>query len=1236
MSTADSYSPTSLQDRSQDHACEREDNYPLGDSLEYNCIFRRLKLTSSVYSDMLIPDVTSGFSVQALPLLLRQMYLDLKRRQADVGSRIADLQRHIHTESNSTLVSASRALKKVLNEETLLAQSVNNAWMNLVNVTDRTSSAESGFQTLLLAVAKNLTSYFTQSQLIEETAGYLNLKRSVALFNEALTAVIGAVNERNSAVHFLFDMVNDNVEMTTDKTTVLGNSLQGAGDLIESKAGAFNTTGAQSVEDTGANLQRAVLKARRDYEATNRVALQSVQSGGRKRDLFVKSSEVAVSDQEKLVQNLLDQTRNSSNRAGDAVRASFYAAQPFRADLFDRVTTELADRVTNITGTSAQRADRLSANLSLTGDMMDAVSAAVGSVNHEAQTRMFDSESSLQAEKISATEDVAGVLGSDFAGHQTDVLREEKRFGEAAEDGVGTSSVAGLERMSSEFSEIGNSGADENLHASSKMHALASGLTRASQTALSGVAAASDEVGSQTGVVMNQVLGRLGEMRVPRVSADGLVGTMLESSGRDAEILAIASASTESSAAGAADVSTGVGSLAESLSSLEGTGDSTVREIQDLIDSANRGQTSAANGAFAADESMREILAEASQRVAMAESFLAQILGKGGVASGPNLAMSKNLFSAINDGSLESMQAEFDRSSDGQASQLGNSQESLESVQRGLFQTSKSGTENSVSAAGTLEQEVRNSVTEIDATAAQLVADTSAEVTTNLQSLQTLQTSQTSFFELSDSDMDEVRRLAASIDALNKQINSFLTASNPKLFGLIQKLPGLVSGHLGVNERGQSGLAGARELWTERRPGVEAGVAKLQSHLIGLNATALDLLQQPILAFNLSVSTLLANLDATLTQMVDKYVHRSEGVAPQLVSTTQAVVNEEMIGPVDPLQDLHSDVKAVFERAVAASSTNASSLSDLVPGGTIELTNLVAAASAEAAFFMKSLAANATALVKQAQTLNGTQEEANELSRIDAEANLSQKANDAVVGASGEQLKSLSAASVAVVTDYEESAKAAAAAKQNQASFVHDAIIAGQADTAKAIASLNSNFTIGQSNSTRRLDSDAVGLRVRMNQVRRLMQNLLHAYDVYLQSQEAEFAGEDAQRDNFMHSLALSVQQQLDAVKDGMTAQVGDISSQHSDLQTRQSQVLAGSSVEDGIGRIQKLVSSWADNTLETIEGEAAEISKISPASTNPSESQIQALVQQIAATAINSLQENGRTVPERLMEMAR
>ena len=1187
--------------------CECPDHYPEGDSLSYKCERRRLRLMYTQYGDVTEnPDAVTGMAVEPLVMNLRQVFDYLQRVRFDLSDRLARAETFIDT---TTQVTAINALKRVLNEEALMSESVNNAWVTLLNINDRTNMDDTRILNELANVTANISAFFSKYQSIEENETFFNLRLVTGTLTEQITSMVQKLNTMYAKLGNVFDDVGAATQLSSDDTTQLGDSLGVVADQVQDKIDLLtpdmpSAIAAREIEGKRSSLSRdwatmrsnGIISMHKNFQAKN-------------NQLYVSSRD-SISGQKNDTDKIFVQTSAATNAAITAVKQNYINARPIRLGSFNTVEDLITSTVQNMSTDFVARAGKNSHSLIAASAPLDELGDGLKDTVRESARRVYNSEAAFEAEKTSATERIAASLADDKS---PSVLGAAKITSDGVVDATGTSSM--VDAMSNEYAIGLQKNLDQDQSMAQKSIATQNSLGTASNTAGALIGGASDIVARQAGDSMGSLLNSMSTGLVP---AEG--GNVNSIKSRVDDFKAMSSIAADKTVQGGA-VWSGIADLGLSDMSL----------AQSAMSSIDAIRQSMISGQPVDSKQVDDALAGTASQLASAQDVLAGILS-------PSLKMANTNVDQISFTSLFSplsqMQAGFDISGSRQDRQSTDAVGKLSAAGSALMQTGESARSSLAAQATSQAETLNNGKSGVDFTAAALTGSGATMMSSQAQSLSSAASEQESeIYHLSESDLVEVRSLAASIEAVNRQMNAFLSGTaTGDLFNDVQRLPLLIQrvlmGLARFQDTSTNSVSGAKKL----SDNAAAMITAMSSQLGSFNSSGIDKFGGINSAFNQSGSNLLADLHQRFAKLADDYVQAHSGVA----GTVAAVAAKGQAAEIatlsksssDALDSLRAEISNVAGSATVSPGTVGPDASEAAG----ESANAVALAATDAqtvSNLMRTLGDTGNSLVKNVRSFgsDGIADAVAIVEQSDADTSLSSTVRGKGLSMFDRQATSISADAIATVSDYELAAQSDIAVKKNQASFVYNSVLAAKAQVQTAIGSLMSHFSANQTSATLGIAADTASRAVQSNVMRQLMAGLLSAYEAYLKSQESEFANDEVERNSYMHSTALAVENQIETIDNAMNDSERELGQKARELAA--DRTTSNTQIEDTMSRIQSQLTDWSDNTLESI----AEIPAMIPRTTDLG--QIDSLVKQLALTAAHSIEESGKVVPDRLNQIA-
>ena len=1197
-------------------ACECPDNP--GDSLTKDCLNRRITFLRDAYTGATTPDST-GMSIEGGRAALRTAYRGLTTVYADERTQMQNVTTAMLDRATGHQPKIDRASQRMLNEETLMAKSVNSAWMNLINITLLTNQGGSDITAQMNNATTQVNAWFTKLQKSEDNTTYSNLVRSALFAVGGLTDGVSRINAVESRLWSMLNGLDNNMGGTESTSTQLADSLHDAASSLSDNIAGFNSTIADAGAASANKLSDYLTGLIQGYQNAVQAALTALNTAmNSKQNVAVQASQRQIAGQATTGSDLLSQQRTAMAAAVDAVGVSQAQFVDSSDANFTAVDTALqsafdAESLSESTRVSADRN-----NMTIASSQNDNVASDLSSWANDERRAIAASTTAASSQKTAAqaalTASTAGI-----AGKQSDILVAAHQLSAGAVEAVGTGFESNMDQVGTQYdSLLGQTASDAHAAATASSDATA-GLNTAATTGNGAIVVAGQTVVSNLQTAFNGVLNSLGALpagittsSAARLDVSAVMNAAATNRSAAADMIRTAMLGgrnqtlTEQAATEGA-----ISNLLDQLASAEPAAGRAVRTIGAAISAGSASGQSTSGTVDATAQANNNAVMGAANQVADAEDSFADAMSDMFNGMVTNRTVAGGAVSGAPGAAADAVaagQAALDASI-ANAQRLG--ADAIDSITAAAVSVNVAGNSVNTSfgaANASLGLGVASGLADIDQFLSQASSGAGAAVAAQLRSIaSTRATAALKVGRIDTDQMEQLRAVAASVDALMSQINKFLSSKSKPLFDQIQTLPVMAQQLFmrlkALSDQGDRVQATADAEGNSTRGSV---IRSLLSALRTSNGTALGQLGQVGSDFNASAASYSATVLGTVNDIVTKFLNAASEMRTTLTgvdNTTTDVESNLGASPEDvallaQLQAMHAAVARMSDNATdaVANGTNVSLPSNMSSLYAI-VSNATSAAGADAAFAsaqLAALAATSAASVDNATSFANTDGKVNP-GEVDKEATVAQL-NEGVANARllarQKAIDQLKNDSTSAISDFASEVRAATASKMNSATTVYDMVVKAKADAAAMMGRIAQSFSANQTGVAADTQVSSTQLQIQLATVKQQMSVLMQVFDRYISSVKGNFDTADSSRDSYVQTLLMQVSQAMEAIDKQLlqsdTDIVNHLSTVASDMNS-----LEDADIDNQVGQLDLQIRGWATSEQAAIWSETAEVSSL-------------------------------------------
>ena len=291
-----------------------------GDQLTTECLSRRYEFVNNNLQKVQTPNATTGFSIEGGRMALRNAYSEVIQLGKSIENTTNELEKNLTDRTSGYVPRTDRATQQLLNEETLMVQSANNAWMSTVNVSDKVVFGANRLGTKLTQTAGSLLTWFNQMQGNEEMATYKNMKRAASLAQNGLNVYVRDINQAVSSVFDALQQLDSSMGGSETSSSSLGDALESAADSLNSQVDTFNQTVIDLEQPTADSIHETLTGLVNQYEKVAQQQVASLQASAALKIADMRKESVGqIQDQEKTTATSLASARTAAVSQGAQV-----------------------------------------------------------------------------------------------------------------------------------------------------------------------------------------------------------------------------------------------------------------------------------------------------------------------------------------------------------------------------------------------------------------------------------------------------------------------------------------------------------------------------------------------------------------------------------------------------------------------------------------------------------------------------------------------------------------------------------------------------------------------------------------------------------------------------------------------------------------------------------------------------------------------------------------------------
>ena len=1201
----------------------------IGDQMAANCITERMNYLGSQYEESFTVKST-GDSIESGRLNIRDKAETLRYTFDVVHDQAVAIRTNISDRTDGYQASVDRMSQTILNEEYLMAQSANSAWMNLIANTDTTAGLLTNASSEIMKTASEVAQWFNGLQNQEEALTYGNIVRLVNLANQQMKVHVDEMNKVKRAVTTSFSALETNLGGSEAKTSSLADTLTNAGEKLSQNIDTFQ----QDIPNAGLNADNRLTvnlaNQLNKYQSSANAAVTGFSnSAAGKKETFRTTSSKQITAQADSARQMY----YSSTNLVQKTMSDISGKQQIFGSISGKSYGDVISSIDLLSSTHSQnftsKAQKIRDKLSAKEDARSNIDSLIkGYLNDESKS-VADSSTAETNRKTEATNIVNDLLTSSTS-KQSSVQTSASTVASGAVEGVGTNGRSSLDKLGSQYdsslvdmSTQGKSAASAAATASNRLNKAATGgsnaVDTAQQTVLNGVQRAFSDVL----YTMNTLPGGISDSAASSLDMKAVLSTAKTDKARAADMIKSAlyggqsisldqQSATEKAIEGLLQridfAYPAMKAVSASVSQSISTGSSVSQGVQ--------------TGATQAGQEASSTVAGAASQVAMSEDAFAKNLNdmlNAMIKSGP-VGMGQ-----VTGGVVDSSRAASDIVQDAK-SQIDAQGEKIEGGQRDAQQATDGAAEDIKTtgenvqkgfqaSSGAVADHIDDSLGDISSLLSQSTSGAAMEVESHLHDIESSKdTIALQVGKIDTNQMEQIRAVASTVDAVMQQINAFLSASSPKLFEELQTLPYKSQGLFMRMQALRTQVDNLRANFVQggSDKDIDGMIRAVGSKLRLSNATAADAVARVGSEFNISadyvmsqntedVSAALKEFSDTSTALKDQLAKIGEGIKDAEVALVDVPGSESL---VSKLQDMQSAIYGLsstsMERLLGVNGNNVGGAPENIKDVFRQLALIQGMAGKDAAF--------ADSTLWDLSQLSGSYlEETDSFARGPGAVHQAEIEREAQLAAMSENiaqeqlaqrqkvLGQMNADQAELLTGYADDVRAQTNYANNKASTVYDTVVKARADASGILGRIAAKYATANAALQSGMRADTSAESAQIVSLHDQLTTLLTLFDQYINTARYSFTQAEAGSDTFVRTTLLKVTNDLNRIDNELMSKSRELAGQVS----RVAQKLEGikdADIDTALDALKQQFATWSDSQLNQAQEEVASLKNITMA----------------------------------------
>jgi hypothetical protein len=320
-----------------------------GDGNHWDCLDRRYKLVSDLVGNMQNVDA-NGLSIEGGRLILRNTYSAMLADYIDADERTRQAYDNVTNPINGSLKVANDRAKHIFNEETLMVQSINNAWMNLINSTEVASADIERILGTRDNITEQMTQWFNALQIAEEYIMYGNQKKVIDYAWNELKEQADLMTDSETQVWSALKGVEDSMGGSESSTSALADSLVSAADNLDGQLIDFQNSLPEVQSAASDSVTQNINELTDQYNQNSANVLQNIRTASQSKETAAReNSLVTIRKQQDTINNATQTLVNNTATSVAGVSSDRNSFISSTEDLFDKAQSQIEAGAKNAT-----------------------------------------------------------------------------------------------------------------------------------------------------------------------------------------------------------------------------------------------------------------------------------------------------------------------------------------------------------------------------------------------------------------------------------------------------------------------------------------------------------------------------------------------------------------------------------------------------------------------------------------------------------------------------------------------------------------------------------------------------------------------------------------------------------------------------------------------------------------------------------------------------------------------
>ena len=1113
-----------------------------GDVQSTACLNRRVDLVLNQTGVLKDTNSTTGLSIEGARVLLRGEYAALHASAEALHEKTGNLYGNLSNDLKGYVKREDGATAKLLNEETLMIYSINNAWMNIVNTSGKLDEGALNLSATLYKSTRELIPWFNKLQRAQEFANGANLNTTVAKAQSALDVYVNRINGAQSRVYESLASLSNEVGNATDSTRMLTNSMNESIDSVQSQIDILNETIASLIRPTNESIKEVIDDAILNYKRAGRQEISTFVSSSK-----AKLAEVLNSTKALIVGHNVSSSALLSNaraRLGNVSHslvereAELRSAIPSSLARIENITSHrvevLSGKVSDFVGKYEARASRLT-------ELVSEINNALAMWNRTEKSSVMNGQVNGKSLATAASQTVRQ-LQRIVTSLLTQISTRGVSLSSDAVQAVGVDFQSSLAKLGHNVDSLVYLINEDTARSARDSANVMGGLEISSSVAEQALSSAAGSVQNALQSSSGDILSRLGNMpamigKIASLLAKAVGEAVYGAEASKNENLNQVSLATSSSLTGAAKDASGVeASISSWLSDMkenEPAAEDLVSRIKSGMSILAQNSVGGNRNAHNAYRSTSRSMADASDQVAESEEASLTALGESvskllamGTRTTP-MQLTEHLATSLSDAGdfLLSAKGLTNTATRAVESQTAAGLKALaDSEQTMGMEGRKAGRSY-----GTIRDKVflsqDRSLADVHYQAAFLEKGVSSAVSMNMNKVGNMEhQSRMKIDRLSAKQLEAVRSVAKSIVNLTKQTNAFLGDNAGPLAKQIRGLA--VNANrlfLQLNALGGEAVSVVNSSQTTGGVSWREIARALDAIVLSKNSSAWDAVDQIEANFHLSADNIARTTQAEISNAISDFTDTSSSIKSKLNSfnpqTSALAPTNTTIGQIDKLGG------AVVQNANRSINAARTLLGPLTPPAGMsrvyaEVQQGTLAAGMDSRFAadaLTKLASDAKSRIDAAASFYQKDGFVNpgDVALQARQAEIAERIEKGKISSQRGKLDSLSKSSTSLSSDYMSQLRASAVAASQNATAVYNKIVQGKSQVAEMIGNIAAEYVIEQAGMRSDFAVSSDTKKINLAAMNRAVSGLLRVFDLFSVATNHSFSTSEAEMNNF-------------------------------------------------------------------------------------------------------------------------